>query len=156
MSVESVKSLFEKEGLSRLVHYSDIVSDTVETAASMIGCMPAQILKTMTFIVNDKPIAIALSGDMKIDNSKYNKYFGVKAKMIPFDLVESITGHIPGGVCPFACNENVKVYLDESLKRFDVVYSGGGDEHNTVEVTIPILEKLSKYEAWIDVSKSKQ
>ena len=67
--------------------------------------------------------------------------------------VEELTGHIPGGISPFACKADVKVYLDESLKRFDIVYTGGGDEHNTVEVTIPVLEKLSEYKSWIDVCK---
>lgn len=156
MSVESVRKLFESQNLGELVHYSEVVSDTVENAASMIGCRPEQIAKTMSFLIGEQPMMVVASGDAKIDNSKYKAQFGTKAKMIPYDSVEHLTGHIPGGICPFACNEGVVVYLDESLKRFDVVYTGGGDEHNTVEVTIPLLERLSGFESWVDVCKGWQ
>lgn len=153
MSVESVKTLFENEGMGERFHFNEIISDTVQNAAEMIGCQPAQIAKTMSFIVNDEPIVIVTSGDVKIDNFKYKKTFSAKAKMIPFDNVEEATGHSPGGICPFACKPGVKVYLDESLKQFEIVYTGGGDEHHTVEVTLALLEKLSGYESWIDVCK---
>lgn len=153
MSVESVKTLFENEGMGERVHFNEIISDTVENAAEMIGCQPAQIAKTMSLIGDEEPIVIVASGDAKIDNAKYKGVFSSKAKMIPFARVEDVTGHSPGGVCPFACKSEVKVYLDESLKRFEIVYTGGGDEHHTVEVNISLLEKLSGYESWIDVCK---
>lgn len=156
MSVESVRLLFRSIGMEECVRYDEVISDTVENAAEMIGCKPAQIAKTMSFVVDDKPIIIVASGDAKIDNTKYKSIFSSKAKMIPFDKVEEFIGHLPGGVCPFACKPEVKIYLDESLKRFDIVYTGGGDEHNTVEVSIPLLEKLRKYESWIDVCKGWQ
>ena len=153
MSVESVKAFFEEKGLGLLVHYSETVSDTVENAAAMIGCEPAQIAKTMSFLVGDGAVLIVSCGDAKIDNAKYKAAFHTKAKMIPADGLEALTGHLPGGVAPFACKDGVKVYLDESLKRFDVVYTGGGDEHHTVEVTLPLLERLSGFAAWVDVCK---
>lgn len=154
MSVESVKQLFINEGMSERVHYSETVSDTVENAALLIGCQPAQIAKTMSFLVDDGAIVVVASGGVKIDNQKFKAAFSSKAKMIPYDQVEDLTGHIPGGICPFACKDGVKVFLDESLKSFDVVYTGGGDEHHTVEVTIPLLEKLTGYRSWVDVCKS--
>ena len=154
MSVESVRELFRKNNLEELVLYSEVISDTVENAANMLGCEPKQIAKTMSFILEDKPIVIVSSGEAKIDNSKYKTYFNNKAKMIPFEQVEELTGHIPGGISPFALKENVKVYLDISLKRFDIVYAGAGDEHNTVKVTIEQLEKFSNYIEWIDVCKN--
>ena len=153
MSVESVKAFFEEKGLGSLVHYSETVSDTVENAAAMIGCEPAQIAKTMSFLVGDGAVLIVSCGDAKIDNAKYKAAFHTKAKMIPADRLEALTGHLPGGVAPFACKDGAKVYLDESLKRFDVVYTGGGDEHHTVEVTLPLLEQLSGFAAWVDVCK---
>lgn len=113
-------------------------------------------MKKRKIVVGDKPIIIVASGDAKIDNTKYKSIFSSKAKMIPFDKVEEFTGHLSRGVCPFACKPEVKIYLDESLKRFEIVYTGGRDEHNTVEVSIPLLEKLSKYESWIDVCKGWQ
>lgn len=154
MSVEGIRKLFEKDNLGHLVIYNEVVSDTVENAAKMIGCNEEQIAKTMAFYVDEQPIVIVSSGEAKIDNAKYKKEFGKKAKMVPFDMAESVTGHIPGGISPFALKEGVKVYLDVSLKRFDIVYSGGGDEHNIVKCTIPLLEKYSNYEKWIDVCKN--
>ena len=153
MSVESVRELFRNAGMEDRLCCSEIISDTVENAAAMIGCLPAQIAKTMSFLVDEKAILIVSSGTAKIDNAKYKAAFHTKAKMIPADRLEELTGHLPGGVSPFACKSDVKVYLDQSLKQFDVVYAGAGDEHNTVEVTIPILEKLSGYTAWVDVCK---
>ena len=153
MSVESVKAFFENAGLPQLVHESEVVSDTVENAAVMIGCEPAQIAKSMSFLLDESAILIVSGGDAKIDNAKFKAAFHTKAKMVPADRAEELTGHLPGGICPFACREGVKVYLDESLKRFDVVYTGGGDEHHTIEVTLPQLEQLSAYESWVDVCK---
>lgn len=153
MSVQSVRALFEQAGLGHLVRYNEVVSDTVANAAAMLHCKEAQIAKTMSFLVGEEPIVIVSSGDAKIDNARYKAVFATKAKMIPYEQVENYTGHIPGGICPFACKEGVKVYLDESLKRFDVAYTGGGDEHNIVEVTIPILERFTGYVEWLDVCK---
>ena len=154
MSVQSVRKLFSDAGLGDLVLFSEVISDTVENAAAMIGCEPRQIAKTMSFLLGDAAIVIVASGDAKIDNGKYKAEFGTKAKMIPYAEVEGYTGHLPGGICPFALKENVAVFLDESLKRFDVVYTGGGDEHNTVKVTLPLLEQYSNYKKWIDVCKN--
>ena len=154
MSVQSVIKLFCDAGLGDLVLFSEVISDTVENAAAMIGCEPRQIAKTMSFLLGDAAIVIVASGDAKIDNGKYKAEFGTKAKMIPYAEVEGYTGHLPGGICPFALKENVAVFLDESLKRLDVVYTGGGDEHNTVKVTLPLLEQYSNYKKWIDVCKN--
>lgn len=154
MSYTKVKELFEKDNLGGVVRYSNEVSDTVENAAKMIGCEPKQIAKTMSFLVDEEPIVVVVAGDAKIDNSKYKAYFNYKAKMIPFDDVESLVGHTPGGICPFAVNPNVKVYLDISLKRFDIVYTGGGNENATVKVTIDQLEKYSNSNEWVDVCKN--
>lgn len=156
MSVESVRELFKKDGLGDLVLHSDVISDTVENAASLLGCEPKQIAKTMSFVIGDETVLIVTSGDAKIDNSKYKAKFNSKAKMVSSEEVERLTGHLPGGICPFGLKENVKVYLDESLKRFDIVYTGGGDSYNTVKVNLEQLEKYSNYIEWIDVCKNWQ
>ncbi len=151
MSVENIKELFKKNNIEELILHSEEISDTVIHAAKLLGCEPKQIAKTMSFVVYDNPIVIVSSGDSKIDNSKYKAYFKTKAKMIPFNEVERITGHTPGGICPFALNEGVRVYLDISLKRFDIIYTGGGDEHTTIKVNIEQLERYSNYTEWIDI-----
>ena len=151
MSYEKVKLYFDKLGLGERIIIRDSIGDTVEHAAKAIGCEPACIAKTMSFIQNNTPILIVMSGDAKVSNSKYRNYFQEKAKMIPWDSVEEFVGHIPGAVCPFAINEGVKVYLDISLKRFDIVHTAGGSVNSTIGLSIRELEKYSKYESWIDV-----
>ena len=96
----------------------------------------------------------ALKGFLPLqDNAKYKAEFNTKAKMIPYDDVENYAGHKPGGVCPFGVKENVKVYLDESLKRFDIIYPACGSSNSAVKLTIAELEKTSNYEKWVDVCK---
>ena len=128
-------------------------SDTVEHAAQAIGCIPAQIAKTMSFLAAEQPIMIVMAGDAKVHNSKYKSFFHQKAAMIPWDSVEALTGHMPGGVCPFARKEGIKVYLDVSLKRFEIVYAAAGAPNGTIGLSIEELEKYSGFEEWIDIAK---
>ena len=93
------------------------------------------------------------AGDARVDNKKYKASFGKKAKMLAFDEAELLIGHAVGGVCPFAVNEGVRVYLDESLKRFETVFPACGSSNSAIELTIPELEKYSGFEKWVDVCK---
>ena len=97
---------------------------------------------------------IVVAGDQKIDNSKYKAEFHTKAKMLAFEEVESLIGHAVGGVCPFGINDGVEVYLDESLKRFEIVYPACGSSNSAVKLSIAELEKASSYLKWIDVCKA--
>ena len=107
----------------------------------------------MSFLQGDKAVLIITEGTAKIDNRKYKDTFHVKAKMIPFEEVENIIGHAPGGVCPFGINAGIDVYLDESLKQFDIVYPAAGDDHSAVKLTIAELEDASRAKGWVDVCK---
>ena len=107
----------------------------------------------MSFLRDDQPVLILMEGTAKIDNRKYKDAFHVKAKMIPFEQVETCIGHAPGGVCPFGINEGVNVYLDESLRQFDIVYPAAGDDHSAVKLSIEELEQISGAEGWVDVCK---
>lgn len=153
MSFENVKKYFDEFGMGDRCILQEHSSDTVEHAAQAIGCIPAQIAKTMSFIVEDKPIMIVMAGDAKVHNAKYKAHFQKKASMVPWDKCEEMTGHMPGGVCPFARNEGIKVYLDASLKRFEIVYAAAGSPNGTIGLTIEELEKYSGYEEWVDVAK---
>ena len=128
-------------------------SATVEDAAKALNCKEKEIAKTLSFLVNNEAILIVVAGDKKIDNTKYKAEFNTKARMIPFEEVEEYTGHKPGGVCPFGVKENVKIYLDESLKRFDIIYPACGSSNSAVKLTIEELEKASNFEKWVDVFK---
>ena len=153
MSFENVKRYFDEFGMGDRCVLQEHVSDTVEHAAQAIGCIPAQIAKTMSFLVGEEPIMIVMAGDAKVHNSKYKAFFHQKAAMIPWDQVEALTGHMPGGVCPFARNEGIKVYLDVSMKRFEIVYAAAGAPNGTIGLSIEELEKYSGYEQWVDIAK---
>lgn len=156
MSFENVKKYFEEiEMDSKIIELKDS-SATVEQAANALGCKPEHIAKTMSFKTKEGPILIVCAGDAKIDNKKYKSVFGQKAKMIPANEVEELIGHLPGGVCPFAIKENVKVYLDISLKRFEKVYPAAGNGHSAIELTIKKLETISKADSWVDVCNNWQ
>lgn len=154
MSIVKAKEHLRKYGLEDKIMEFSVSSATVEEAARAIGCKEEEIAKTLSFLVDDKPILIVVAGDCKIDNSKYKKEFHEKAKMIPSIDVEKLIGHSVGGVCPFGINEGIPVYLDESLKRFDIIYPACGSSNSAVKLTLEELEKASNYEKWIDVCKN--
>ena len=154
MSLSIAKNHLKKYGLEDRVMEFNVSSATVKEAAEAVGCKEEEIAKTLSFIVDDKPILIVTAGDQKIDNPKFKAEFHTKAKMIPFDDVENLIGHSVGGVCPFGINEGVDVYLDTSLKRFDITYPACGSSNSAVKLSIEELEKASNYKKWIDVCKN--
>ncbi len=153
MSVEKVKQYFEGFGIADRIKEFDVSSATVELAAQAIGCEPQRIAKSLTFMVGDEPIMIVAAGDARIDNPKYKAQFGAKAKMLTPEQAVELIGHAVGGVCPFAVNEGVTIYLDESLKRFDTVFPACGSSNSAIELTIAELEKYSGFKSWVDVCK---
>ncbi len=153
MSLEKVKKYFASYGIEDKVLEFDVSSATVELAAKALGTEEARIAKTLSFKQGEKVILIVCAGDVKIDNKKYKTQFGLKAKMLQLEEVKELIGHQIGGVCPFAINDGVEVYLDESLKRFDTVFPACGSANSAIELTISELEEFSKYKEWIDVCK---
>ena len=153
MAIEKVKAYFRKYGMEERIHEFDESSATVELAAKALRCEPRRIAKTLSFMVENEAVLIVAAGDVKIDNTKYKVKFEKKAKMLSPDEVETLVGHAVGGVCPFAVNEGVKIYLDVSLKRFDTVFPACGSGSSAIELTIPELEKYSGYTEWVDVCK---
>ena len=131
----------------------DTSSATVELAAAALHCEPRRIAKTLSFMVNEHAMLVVAAGDAKIDNSKYKAQFGAKAEMLSPEEAETLVGHAVGGVCPFAVNEGVDVYLDISLKRFETIYPACGSSNSAIELTITELEEHSGYIGWVDVCK---
>ena len=153
MAIEKVKEYFKSVGLEDKVLEFEVSSATVALAAEALGCAPERIAKTLSFKVDDKAILIVAAGDAKIDNPKFKAEFQTKAKMLTPDEVLELVGHAVGGVCPFAVNDGIKVYLDESLKRFETVFPACGSSNSAIELTVPELEKYSGFTKWIDVCK---
>lgn len=153
MSIEIVKKYLEQFNLSERVLEFTESSATVELAAQRLGVIPARIAKTLSLKQNDKTVLVVTAGDAKIDNSKYKQFFHTKAHMLSFEEVEKLTGHPVGGVCPFANPDNVEVYLDVSMKRFDIIYPAAGTPSSAVKLTCDELFTSSKAKEWIDVCK---
>lgn len=156
MSLERAKKYLTDKGFEDNIIELEDSSATVELAAQALGVEPGMIAKTMSFMQGDRPVLILMEGTAKIDNRKYKDTFHVKAKMIPFDEVEGIVGHAPGGVCPFGINDGIEVYLDDSLRKFDTVYPAAGNDHSAVRLTIDELEAAAGAVSWIDVCKEQQ
>ena len=156
MAIERVKEYFRQYSMENRIIELNESSATVELAAQALGCEPARIAKSLSFMVDDKAILVISAGDVKVDNAKYKAEFGTKAKMLTAEEVETMVGHAVGGVCPFGINEGVTVYLDESLKRFHTVFPACGSGNSAIELTIPEMEQYSGYDKWVDVCKLKE
>ena len=157
MSIEKVREYLKKYGRENDIMEFDQSSATVELAAKAIGCEPERIAKSITLKLPDEtPIMIVAAGNAKIDNHKYKSFFGTKAKMLGYDEVEPLIGYAVGGVCPFAVNSGVRIFLDESLKAFDYVYPAAGSQNSAIKLSIDELCDLAKPEGWADVCKLPQ
>lgn len=154
MSIDKVRAYFRSLGMEDRVLEFEHSSATVELAAEALNCEPKRIAKTLSFKIGDAAILIVTAGDAKIDNAKYKARFGSKAKMLTPDEAVEMIGHAVGGVCPFAVNDGVTVYLDESLKRFETVFPACGSSNSAIEMTIPDLETYSGYTDWVNVCKA--
>lgn len=152
MALNEVKEYLKKYNAADRVIVLNESSATVSMAAHALHTTEERIAKTLSFKIDDKVILVVLAGDAKINNSKFKHFFHEKAHMLPFDEVESLTGHPVGGVCPFAVKPGVEVYLDESLKRFETVFPACGSPASAIEVTIKELEEFSNPVGWTDVS----
>lgn len=156
MAINKVREFFRAHGIEERVIEFDVSSATVDLAAAALGCEGARIAKSMSFETPSGVIIVVCAGDTKVDNAKFKAKFEAKAKMLSPDLLEERVGHAMGGVCPFAIKEDVKVYLDESLKRFDVVYPACGSSNSAIGLTITELEKYSNSLEWVDVTRPRE
>ena len=153
MSIEKVRAYFASFGMAERIQEFEVSSATVALAAEALHCEPARIAKTLSFMAGDRPLLIVMAGDMRIDNHKYKMQFGAKARMMTAEQLESLTGLHFGGVCPFGIPENVEIWLDESLRRFETVYPACGSSNSAIEVTMEELERFSGAKGWISIGK---
>lgn len=157
MSIEKAREYLSKFGVENRIVELPVSSATVELAAKALGREPGMIAKTISFYDKDGGvILIVAAGDTKIDNKRFKERFGLKAKMLTYEDAEKLIGHAVGGVCPFGVNEGVRVFLDESLKRFETVFPACGSSNSEIELTIEELEKYAVPEGWTDVCKERE
>lgn len=155
MSINRVRNYFQSKGIEDRIVEFPVSSATVALAAKAIGCEEARIAKSLSFHGPAGVLLLVTAGDQKIDNAKFKARFGLKAKMLLPDEVEPLVGHGIGGVCPFAVNEGVQVFLDESLRRFDCVFPACGSENSAIALSIPELEEYASPLGWVNVCKTK-
>lgn len=153
MSIEKGRAFFRELGIEERVIEFDVSSATVELAAQALGVEGARIAKTLSFKDGDSCLLILAAGDARIDNRKFKDFFHFKAKMPSPEEVLTLVGHPVGGVCPFGINDGIKVYLDESLKRFETVFPAVGSASSAIELNLDELYKFSGALQWIDVCK---
>lgn len=154
MSLESVKAHFKKWNRDKDVLVFEQSSATVEMAADTIGVEPARIAKTLSFRGDeDKAILVVAAGDAKIDNKKFRHTFGFKARMLSAEEVVEQTGHVIGGVCPFGLANELDIYLDESMKRFDTLFPACGSTNSAIELTCKEIQEYSNAKGWVNVCK---
>ena len=153
MSMDKARAHLRRYGLEdRIIELTDS-SATVELAAAALGCAPEHIAKTLSFVQGEGALLILAAGNARIDHGKFKARFGMKAKMLPAEKVEALVGHAVGGVCPFGVNPGVAVYLDESLRRYDVIYPAAGNDHSGVRLTVDELYRASEAHGFVDVTK---
>ena len=154
MSVEKVRNYLASFGADQRILEFDVSSATVALAAEALGCEPCRIAKSMALTTPDGPVLVVAAGDAKIDNQGFRAQFNTKAKMLSPEDTLALIGHAVGGVCPFAVRDGVRVYLDESLRRFDTVFPACGSSNSAIELTLEELERASHALGWVDVCKA--
>ena len=153
MSIAKVREYLKQYGKDGGVMEFSASSATVREAAKDLGTEEGRIAKSMSFIISGEPVIIVHAGDGRIDNRKFKDTFHEKARMIAPEDVEEATGHPVGGVCPFAVNDGVKVYIDESVRRFDTVFPAAGTPSSAIELTPEELFTISRADGWVDIAR---
>lgn len=156
MSRERAFAQLQSEGWGERVRFFEANTATVALAAAALGCEPARIAKTLALTSPEGAVLVLAAGDVKLSNSKFRARFGFKAQMIRGDEVEVLVGHAPGGVCPFGVNDGVRIYCDESLKRFDTIYPACGDDCSAVRFSPQELFEAAHAIDWVDVMQPRQ
>ncbi|MBQ1439737.1 MAG: YbaK/EbsC family protein [Solobacterium sp.] len=153
MTKKKVYEALKKYGLEDRITTHEETIDTVEHAAMRIGCTEPEIAKTLSFVVDEKPVIVVMAGDGRVNSSKFKAKFHTKPHMVPRNQVEELIGYQPGGVCPFGIPSDIPVWLDVSMKRFAYVHPAAGDEYTSVTLTPEELERASNAMGWCDICK---
>lgn len=152
MSAESVRIWLAEHAPDLPIIETELSTATVETAARTLGVDPGRIAKTLAVRVGDRTILVVAQGDARLDNQKSKAEFGGRPRMLGAEETLALTGHPVGGVCPFGLATPLPVYLDVSLKAFDIVYPAGGSLNTSVRATPDRLFELVG-ERWVDVMR---
>jgi Cys-tRNA(Pro) deacylase len=152
MSLESVRAWLAANASDlRLIEVSESTA-TVDTAAKALGVEPGRIAKTLAVRAGEQLFLVVAPGNARLDNRKCKDEFGARPRMLGPEETLETTGHPVGGVCPFGLKAPMPIYLDVSLKAFDVVYPAGGSRNTSVEIPVERLFDLVA-ERWVDLCR---
>jgi len=154
MAIEQVRTYLKQFNREDGIIEMETSTATTSGAAEALGVIPARIAKSISLRKGESAMLVVASGDMKLDNGKFKGRFGFKARMLSAEEAFRFTGHAVGGICPFALPENVEVYLDVSLRRFQTVFPACGSANSLIELTLEELNEYSKNCEWVDVCKA--
>lgn len=150
--IKRVQDYIDGFGLGLKVMEMDENTGTSELAAGALGVKVGQIAKTLLFMADGAPVMVVASGDVKIKTNRIKRLTGSsKVKMADPETVRRITGYNVGGVCPLALPERMKIFLDDSMKRFPVVYAAAGTSRSALPVTMDQLQEITGGE-WADLA----
>ena len=153
MSIEKVRAYLQTYGFAERIREFDVSSATVALAAEALGVDGSRIAKSLAFQGDGHALLVVAAGDARVDNARFKQTFGRKAKMLSHEEAAEMVGHAVGGVCPFAVNGDVEVWLDESLKRFETVFPACGSSNSAIELTLAELEETARPLGWVNVCK---
>ena len=155
MSLESVRDWLSSYAPDlKLIEVQESTA-TVDTAAKALGVEPGRIAKTLAVRAGDHLFLLVARGDARLDNRKCKDELGARPRMLGPEETFEVTGHPVGGVCPFGLKNPLPVYLDQSLKAFDVVYPAGGSVNTSVAVPLERLYELVA-DRWVDLCRLAQ
>jgi prolyl-tRNA editing enzyme YbaK/EbsC (Cys-tRNA(Pro) deacylase) len=153
MAIEQVRVYLSRWNRDKDIIELNASTATVAMAAEALGVIPARIAKSISLKTPNSAMIVVVAGDMKLDNRKFKDRFSIKARMLSAEEAIQYTGHAPGGVCPFGLPDNVEVYLDVSMKRFQTVYPACGSANSAIELTMDELNEYSGNKDWVDVCR---
>lgn len=149
MSLESVRADLAARAPDLTVEVTDNSTATVQLAAEVHGVEPGQIAKTLCIRIRDEEVLLVTRGDARLDNQKSKTAFGGRPRMLGAEDVLRLTSHQVGGVCPFGLPAPLPIFLDTSLKIYDLVIPAGGDTHASVKLSVDRLAELCGNK-WVD------
>jgi prolyl-tRNA editing enzyme YbaK/EbsC (Cys-tRNA(Pro) deacylase) len=152
MSIESVREFLAQHAPDVTVMDLDRPSETKWLSAAL-GIKPAQIAKSLVLRVSDRHVLLIACGDARLDNNKANAIFNGKPRFVAAEDAAVLTGHVPGGMCPFGLVSPLPIYCDVLLNRFDVVVTGGGATHSAVKIDPLRMAAITGAE-WVDVCEA--
>ena len=149
MSLESVRAFLAEKAPDVAIIELEMHSTTMAMSAAW-GVKPAQVAKTLSVRAGERSLLLVTCGDSRLDNKKAKEALGGKVRMLPPDEATALTGHPPGGVCPFGLPVPVPIFFDIGLRAFDEVVPAAGSTHAALRIN-PIRMAELVDAAWVDV-----